>query len=135
MTQAPIRYRSSARRQTPGALRLSTSRAVRHREDTVRVETRRTTPFVIRGALLATALLSTFGSTPRAFAQARGDSAVALSPCEVKGVTGSARCGTITVPEDARRPDGRQIALYVVVLPATGGRALPDPIVDMGGGP
>jgi pimeloyl-ACP methyl ester carboxylesterase len=45
-----------------------------------------------------------------------------------------ARCVTVTVPEDRTRPDGRTIALRVVVLPATGAAA-GDPIVFLAGGP
>ena len=45
-----------------------------------------------------------------------------------------ARCGVIRVPEERGRPGGRQIALNVVVLPATGPKRLPA-LFDLDGGP
>ncbi|MFD8706075.1 alpha/beta fold hydrolase [Kitasatospora sp. NPDC059648] len=45
-----------------------------------------------------------------------------------------AHCGTLTVPEDRKRPDGRRIALGVAVVPAAH-RAADDPIVWLAGGP
>ena len=50
-----------------------------------------------------------------------------LHTCTV-GPTTTARCGTFRVPENPNRPDGRQIPLDVVVFPATGGQAKPDPV-------
>jgi hypothetical protein len=37
-------------------------------------------------------------------------------PCVVEGV--DARCGTFVVPENRAKPNGREIGLHVVVLPA-----------------
>jgi pimeloyl-ACP methyl ester carboxylesterase len=45
------------------------------------------------------------------------------------------RCGTLTVPENYARRDGRQITLPYVILPAKSGRPLADPIVYLEGGP
>jgi pimeloyl-ACP methyl ester carboxylesterase len=42
---------------------------------------------------------------------------------------------SIRVPEDRTLPTGRQIALHVVVLPATSSPVAPDPIVFLTGGP
>jgi pimeloyl-ACP methyl ester carboxylesterase len=58
---------------------------------------------------------------------------VPLSTCSVQNV--NARCGTLTVSEDPQAMNGRRIDLRVVVLPATGGHALGDPIVYFAGGP
>jgi pimeloyl-ACP methyl ester carboxylesterase len=44
-------------------------------------------------------------------------------------------CGTVTVPEDRAEPDGTQVVLPVVVLPATGDDPAPDPVVYLEGGP
>ncbi len=57
-----------------------------------------------------------------------------LEPCEVKGL-GPARCGKVEVLEDRAAPSGRKIPVNVVVVPATAGGALPDPIVFLAGGP
>lgn len=46
-----------------------------------------------------------------------------------------ARCGTLTVPEDRARPDGRQIPLNVAVVPAVSRSPEPDPVFLLAGGP
>jgi pimeloyl-ACP methyl ester carboxylesterase len=61
--------------------------------------------------------------------------ALALSPCELKGVPGAARCGTLTVFEDRAAKRGRTIGLKFVVLPATKPPAAPDPLFVLAGGP
>ncbi|QEV03102.1 alpha/beta fold hydrolase [Streptomyces viridifaciens] len=45
-----------------------------------------------------------------------------------------ARCGTLTVPEDRSRPEGRKITLGVATVPAAH-RTADDPIVWLAGGP
>ena len=45
------------------------------------------------------------------------------------------RCGELVVPENPKRPVGRRLRIAVAVVPATGGKALPDPIVPLMGGP
>ena len=45
-----------------------------------------------------------------------------------------ARCGTVEVPEDRTRPDGRRIALNIVILPSAGPIRFP-PLFDLEGGP
>ncbi|MCP2311730.1 alpha/beta fold hydrolase [Kitasatospora paracochleata] len=47
----------------------------------------------------------------------------------------SARCGTLTVPENRARPTGRTITLGVAVVPAAASRPARDPIVWFAGGP
>ncbi|MEM8993438.1 MAG: alpha/beta fold hydrolase [Acidobacteriota bacterium] len=56
-----------------------------------------------------------------------------LEPCHVDGVRESVRCGEVIVLEK----DGgdRQLALHLVVLPATQPDPLPDPLVILAGGP
>ncbi|MEU8925787.1 alpha/beta fold hydrolase [Kitasatospora sp. NPDC048545] len=46
-----------------------------------------------------------------------------------------ARCGTLTVPENRARHDGRTITLGVEIVPAATPRPAPDPIVWFAGGP
>jgi hypothetical protein len=60
---------------------------------------------------------------------------LSLSPCEIEGLSTPARCGVLDVPENPRRPQGRHLAIHVAVVPATGGRALSDPLVPLMGGP
>ncbi|HEY7114112.1 MAG TPA: alpha/beta fold hydrolase [Thermoanaerobaculia bacterium] len=61
--------------------------------------------------------------------------ALTLSPCDIPGVAGGARCGTFPVWEDRAGKSGRRIALNVVVLPATRGPAAPDAVAFLEGGP
>lgn len=49
-------------------------------------------------------------------------------------IAARARCGTIEVPEDRTRPEGRKIALNIMIIPATGPVRLP-PLFDLEGGP
>jgi pimeloyl-ACP methyl ester carboxylesterase len=51
----------------------------------------------------------------------------------VQGV--SARCGTLSVPEDQLNGNGRMIAIRFVVFPARGPSRAPDPVVDFSGRP
>lgn len=64
---------------------------------------------------------------------------VALTPCQLSAPNGpereQARCGTLAVPEDHRRPDGRRIDLRIAVLPATGSAPVADPVYLLAGGP
>jgi hypothetical protein len=58
-----------------------------------------------------------------------------LSPCEPPNIPGGALCGTIEVPEDRSRPDGRKLGLHVVVLPARAEAPPSDPVTYFAGGP
>lgn len=58
-----------------------------------------------------------------------------LSSCQLPDVAGPARCGVVEVPENPAKPEGRKLGIEVAVLPATEGRAAPDPILILMGGP
>lgn len=58
-----------------------------------------------------------------------------LTPCEITGVKGQARCGSFEVFENRALRTGRKISLKVVVLPATSAERSPDPFVYIPGGP
>jgi pimeloyl-ACP methyl ester carboxylesterase len=73
-------------------------------------------------AVLAAAALA--GSTPAP--------TLKLEPCDVQTV--AARCGTLRVPENRARPNGRTIGLHVVVVPARH-KAAPDAFTYLAGGP
>lgn len=47
----------------------------------------------------------------------------------------TARCGYLIVPENRTKPGSRTIRLAVAIVPAASGKAQPDPIVFMAGGP
>jgi pimeloyl-ACP methyl ester carboxylesterase len=51
------------------------------------------------------------------------------------GLPADARCGTLRVPENRDRPDGRQLALHVVVLPARAAAPAREAVTFFGGGP
>ena len=59
--------------------------------------------------------------------------ALPLKPCVVQQV--DARCGTLRVPENRARPNGRELGLNVVVLPSVKRPAKPDAIALIAGGP
>ncbi len=56
-----------------------------------------------------------------------------LTPCFVQSVP--AGCGTLAVPENRAKPNGRRIGLHVVVVPSRIRPAAPDPFVYLTGGP
>jgi hypothetical protein len=56
-----------------------------------------------------------------------------LSPCALPGVD-SARCGSLEVAENPRKPHGRHLSIRVAVIPAKG-KPLRDPIAILMGGP
>jgi pimeloyl-ACP methyl ester carboxylesterase len=66
----------------------------------------------------------------------KGDTSASspLSSCQLPGLSEPARCGVIFVPENPDKPEGRQLGIHVAVIPAKG-RALPDPLVLLMGGP
>jgi pimeloyl-ACP methyl ester carboxylesterase len=57
-----------------------------------------------------------------------------LSSCPVPGVAETAQCGTLEVPENRDLPDGRRIALKVMVIPAIEPKGAA-PLFDLAGGP
>ncbi|MFO7277247.1 MAG: alpha/beta fold hydrolase [Pseudomonadota bacterium] len=65
--------------------------------------------------------------------------ALVLEPCRIADPIGTsaitAECGTLRVPEDPARPDGRQIGLFVARVPAISRRKQPDPLFVIAGGP
>lgn len=60
---------------------------------------------------------------------------IALTDCEVKGVQGKVKCGTLEVFENRATKKGRMISLNIVVYPATGDKREPDPLFYFAGGP
>ncbi|TFE52907.1 alpha/beta fold hydrolase [Streptomyces sp. ICN441] len=68
-----------------------------------------------------------------------GDARYEPGPCpktpEPTAALEGARCGTLTVPENRARADGRKITLGVAIVPAAAGTPKPDPIVWLAGGP
>jgi pimeloyl-ACP methyl ester carboxylesterase len=65
--------------------------------------------------------------------QRKPSAKLTMESCTVQGTT--ARCGTLTVPENRLSGKGRTIGITVVVVPASGANPAPDPIVWFAGGP
>lgn len=61
--------------------------------------------------------------------------AFAEKPCTDDRIVDVARCGSVIVPEDRDRPEGRTISLNVVVLPAMSEQSPEHPIFEIDGGP
>ena len=81
--------------------------------------------------LMSVALLGSQAGT--AFASATPE--LPTSSCRLAGVSSPARCGTLSVLENPERPNGRRLTIHFAVIPASSGKALPDPIVVLMGGP
>src|SRR5215207_3768323 len=62
-------------------------------------------------------------------------SKLVLNDCEIQGVPGKAKCGTLEVYENRATRRGRKIALNILLLPATSDKREPDPFVYFAGGP
>ncbi len=62
-----------------------------------------------------------------------------LESCELVApggrVTASARCGSLSVPENPAAPEGRQLELAYAVVPARASSAAADPVFFLAGGP
>ncbi|HEX6861424.1 MAG TPA: hypothetical protein VF414_01335, partial [Thermoanaerobaculia bacterium] len=61
--------------------------------------------------------------------------ALELKPCRLPDFDREARCGTYEVFENRAAAAGRRIPLRVVVIPAGGKPAAPDPVLYFEGGP
>ncbi|HSJ75093.1 MAG TPA: hypothetical protein VK899_02740, partial [Gemmatimonadales bacterium] len=83
-------------------------------------------------------VLAFFAALPSFAAQPAHPSRSRLAPCQVPGQGGEqvdALCGTYEVWENREARAGRKIGLRIVVLPARSANPLPDPVLDLAGGP
>jgi len=89
------------------------------------------------GAIVVGLLQASVGlaAEPAAAAAAATVAPLTLTPCDVPGLEGRARCGTYEVWENRETRRGRRISLRVVVLPATGAGRVSDPFTFFHGGP
>lgn len=85
----------------------------------------------MRRALILNLTIILFAITAEAFAQSRPE----LKPCTIPGVEGEVLCGSYNVFENRQTKTGRQIPLFVAVLPALETPAEPDPLFFLAGGP
>src|ERR1051325_2884194 len=68
------------------------------------------------------------------YARSAASQGLSLNPCS-EGPMKAARCGTLIVPEDPARANGRTIALRVVVVPALSPTPGAAPLFHLDGGP
>ena len=92
---------------------------------------RRPFPLLPRGALFALACIAVLPGCGEPAVQR----SVALSECRLPKLSTAAQCGTIEVPENRDKPDGRKISIAFAVLPANTLSPKPDPLVLLPGGP
>ena len=57
------------------------------------------------------------------------------APCRIAGLKHEVLCGHVSRPLDPNRPEGRQIEVHYVVVPATASRKRDDPVFFFAGGP
>jgi pimeloyl-ACP methyl ester carboxylesterase len=89
---------------------------------------------ILTALLLATLLAS---CAPRNL-PAEPEPSIPLEECALTSPLGDqvdAQCGSLTVPEDRANPNGRQIDLYIAVVPAIKRNPEPDPLFLLAGGP
>jgi len=58
-----------------------------------------------------------------------------LNPCRVDGFAQQVQCGEIQRPLSPDEPNGKQIAVHFIVLPARDKNKVPDPVFLLAGGP
>ena len=85
--------------------------------------------FVFVLVLVLSASLQTSSAGPQ------NGGTIAWTPCELRGVPGSAKCGTFEVFENRATRSGRKIGMNILVLPATGDKREADPLFYFAGGP
>ena len=88
----------------------------------------------------AAAAAAAGASAPAAPAEAaRVLGAMSFEPCTLSAsgspATVAAFCGTLAVPEDHARPEGRRIELAVALVPSRAKQPRPDPVFMLAGGP
>lgn len=61
------------------------------------------------------------------------EATLTLAPCRPAGVSEDLQCGTFKVPENRSKPEGRQLQINVVVLPALESASKKEPLFDLAG--
>jgi len=82
---------------------------------------------MFRNLLLILAAAAMHGSAPA--------STASLKPCYLAGFSERVECGSVSVPEDRARPDGRKLTIHFARIPALSRPAAPDPVLVLAGGP
>jgi pimeloyl-ACP methyl ester carboxylesterase len=90
----------------------------------------------ISALMLAMASTATWASDVKnQQTQAAADIANNTDTCYVEGVSDRLKCGFVTVPENSNKPDGKQIQVHYVVLPAVKNVNHEEALLAIAGGP
>ncbi|MGR3969712.1 alpha/beta hydrolase [Shewanella sp. 1180_01] len=90
----------------------------------------------ISALMLAMASTATWASDVKSQqTQAAADIANNTDTCYVEGVSDRLNCGFVTVPENPNKPDGKQIQVHYVVLPAVKNVNHEEALLAIAGGP
>lgn len=89
-----------------------------------------------KGRLLLSSLAAAAMSlgAGQALAQA-GAGGKATQPCRIAGIANELQCGSIKRPLDPAQPQGTQIDVHFLVVPAMARNKQPDPVLMLAGGP
>ena len=85
-------------------------------------------------AIWAAVLLPSVHSQPLALSTTTSPSSTASS-CYVDGLSEQMNCGAISVPENYAKPDGKQIQIHYVVMPAIKSSGKSEALLAIAGGP
>lgn len=83
--------------------------------------------------LMATAVMMTMGLGATAMAAGQGSSPT--KPCRIEGMPNELQCGVVKRALDPARPEGVQIEVHYLVVPAMARNKQPDPVLMLAGGP
>src|SRR5918994_6713645 len=83
--------------------------------------------------LIAVVLMATLHSASAV--RQNGPKTLVFTDCQPARIPGPAKCGTFDVYENRATKKGRKINLNILLLPATGAKREPDPVVYFAGGP
>lgn len=103
------------------------------RVQVVRVQTVAVDANGLRRKVLAT--LSTLALATLTACTSRPANGLELTACRIGNPDIPARCGAVTVPENATVPQGRRLSIHFAVLPATGAGSAGPPLLILVGGP
>ena len=96
----------------------------------------RTRMLSVSALMLAMASTATWASDVKnQQTQAAADIANNTDTCYVEGVSDRLKCGFVTVPENPNKPDGKQIQVHYVVLPAVKNVNHEEALLAIAGGP
>jgi len=87
---------------------------------------------LLLGGTLPAAALAAGGP---ASASGTGKDSQATRACRVEGLPNEVQCGSVRRPLDPARPDGAQIDVHFLLVPAMARNKQPDPLLMLAGGP